>query len=314
MMLVGGFNNRRNTGKQDNGVGKNEYYQDDTTSFFDAEYDDGAAAAAAAKYGYEDAQPDYGYGDAVPDSAAASYYGYEDPDEDAVVSSRRPQSQQRLQSSAPRRSSLKTGTSYCDEAYMGVPARRRASIGGPAVVVSSSAAPAAATGTGRNETKPRRRRSIGFKDEVDEIRPSSAEEGYPTEDWMEQQEYEAIQRNNRKIIKHVRKGTDKQLCTRGLEGFLSSRQSEERAQAVRSVISEQNRQRERGVVDPSAIAERYRQANLDCKIEAAERAELDEADASKILAKERRTWLLQQQQQQQGRGHRDGPRRRMSMY
>jgi hypothetical protein len=323
-------------------------YEDNTSSFFNAEYDDRQIYAgygnikthatatnedasrtygnevstqqhqvATVDYGYGDASPDvaasYGYGDAAPDSHSqpiADGYGYEDPDEAYNNNNRH---RQQNQPAAPRRSSLKASTSYCDEAYYGVPSKRRASIGGAVVV-------AAANPPQNDTTKPLRRRSIGFKDQVDEIQPPKVvaddNDIVSTEDWMGPQDYDTIQKNNLKIVKHVEKGTSKVLCTRGLEGFLStSKQSQERSQALKSVICEQNRQRKKGIYDPNAIAERYRQVNLDCKLEAAERATLDEADACKILSKERRTWLLEQQNKDGGgRPYGGGPRRRMSMF
>jgi hypothetical protein len=137
----------------------------------------------------------------------------------------------------------------------------------------------------------KRRTSIDFCDKptvvVQEIPPEN--EPNNTIPWMDQAEYDVIQKNNAKIVKNVERGTDKKFCLRGLEGMLSTSNLEiDRKDAVESVMEEQTTQRQYGQYDEDRISEQYRYSTMNNKWEAGERAQQDNAEVEGYLKSTRK--------------------------
>jgi hypothetical protein len=208
----------------------------------------------AAKYGYED-----------PDSK----YGYEDPDEAASI-------RNRPALRTARRSSMK------QEGGAGVPTRRRRAsiqfVGEIEVHLPGESEPV------------KRRTSIDFCD-TPTVEESPSLRGDSKTMWIQPTDYDAISKNNAKIVKHVERGTKKNFCLRGLEGMMAkSKHKKNRATAKAAVIEEQTNQRQEGVFDAGRISESYRMMALQSKLEAAERAETDNAEVQAYVGQARKIW------------------------
>ncbi len=133
-----------------------------------------------------------------------------------------------------------------------------------------------------------RRTSIDFNEKWNvEVPTTVADPNDLSERWMAPEEYDKIEKDNHKIVKAIEKGTDKNFCTRGLEGRLTPC-TELRDEAKQVVWDEQQRQKQEGSFDESKISDKYRMVVLQAKIDAVERAEQDNADIESYLKSTRK--------------------------
>jgi hypothetical protein len=227
------------------------------------EYGDAAPTSTTAAY------PDYGYGNAAPDSAK---YDYGDASPDAITGSP-------TASRVSRRSSMKGAS--------GRP-NRRASI--------------AACGSGQTLTvqlpgkrQPvQRRRSITFNEEVkvQSVVPAKLMTEHPEDLWFQEQEYHAIKTKTVALIQRVsldRKVGDKKYCTRGLEKWMEPENLKiKKRLAWDNVLNEQYLQRHDGEFDDEQIALMYKNSTARSQLEAAKRAKQDAEEAQLYLHSARR--------------------------
>jgi hypothetical protein len=193
--------------------------------------------------------------DEVNDS---TQYCYEDPDSLANIA-RLKLNNRYLLSKVPRRSSMKQA---------GKP--RRATIGEIEVQLPGKSAPI------------KRKTSIEFND-VPEVEEFKVSEDFFDHIWFNKGEYEEIRSSNKKIIKCIERGTDKNFCVRGLEALLDNQQQVRRRESIGAVMKEQETQRNAGVFDAEKVSESYTSVCMESKAQAADRAETDNADIQLYL-------------------------------
>ncbi|CAJ1920882.1 unnamed protein product [Cylindrotheca closterium] len=197
----------------------------------------------------------------MPPSDDKAKYCYEDPDTWSYLADRKLKNADLL-IKIPRRSSIKQN---------GAP--RRVSISrGVEIQINLP-------GKGDPIT---RRRSIEFSE------TNSIEEYKSCEDpfdniWFNKDEYDDIRSSNRKIVKCVERGTDKNFCVRGLESMMDDVQQVRRRNSIDAVLTEQEAQRDSGVYDEEKLSESYRRTSMASQAQAAGRAETDTADIQLYL-------------------------------
>lgn len=199
----------------------------------------------------------------MPPSAAddSSKYCYEDPDTWAFLAESKLQHSDLLVK-VPRRSSLRQN---------GAP--RRVSISrGDEIEIHLPGHPEPI----------RRRRSIDFS-EITFVEEYKSCEDPLDNVWFNKDEYEDIRTSNKKIVKCVERGTQKNFCVRGLEPLMDDGQQMRRRSSIDAVLAEQRAQREAGVFDADKLSESYRRAAVESKVQAAGRAETDNADIQLYL-------------------------------
>jgi hypothetical protein len=191
----------------------------------------------------------------------STQYCYEDPDSLANIA-RLELNNGDLLSKIPRRSSMK---------QMGKPRRATIQFGGEIEVrLPGKSAPI------------KRKTSIEFN-EVPEVEEFKVSEDFFDHIWFNKDEYEEIRSSNKKIIKCIERGTDKNFCVRGLEAQLDNRTHVLRRASIGAVMKEQETQRNAGVFDEEKVSESYTSVCMESKAQAADRAETDNADVQLYL-------------------------------
>jgi hypothetical protein len=233
-----------------------------------------------ADYGYGDANPDedtaaakYGHGETGPPVDDVAKYGYGDH-------ASPPDSPTSPRTVVHRRSSMKQS---------GRSRRRR---------VSSLPAP------GREEISiqllgqrepVKRSTSISFSEKVKvkNVKPVSQLTDEPQELWFQDSEYAAIKKEIFSVVRKVEKGNDEDknsYCTRGLERLMAGeRATLKKYAAWDTVLRVQSIQKSRDEYDDEYIADVYKYATLQCRSEAANRAERDALEAETYSADTRVT-------------------------
>ena len=123
--------------------------------------------------------------------------------------------------------------------------------------------------------------AISFSEEVQiqEIAPMASLTDTPEELWYQRDEYNTIQKRNRKLAKYVERfdkaeQEQKKLCTRGLENLIEGR-STRKQEARRRVMIEQKLQRDMGTFDDEGMALAYQSVSKESAAVAQERASKD---------------------------------------
>ena len=123
--------------------------------------------------------------------------------------------------------------------------------------------------------------TVSFSEEVkvQEIAPMSSLTDVPEELWYQKDEYNTIQKRNRKLAKYMERFEKeeqemKKLCTRGLESLIEGRSTNKR-EARRRVLSEQKLQRDMGTFDEEGMALAYQAVSKNSAAMAQERASKD---------------------------------------
>jgi hypothetical protein len=240
------------------------------------------------KYGYGDGSPDYGYGDAVPDSDISKYgygeasphYGYGEAspsDREKYGYGDASPDEAPARNQMPRRSSMK-GSSH-------IPARRRASIGGGETMevrLPGKRAPV------------QRRRSITFDDSVSvqQVEPTKSLTDTPEALWFQDNEYDFIKKKTVALLGRVSlDGTvdGKKYCTRGLEKWMTPEITQvKKRQAWDNVLNEQYLQRQCGEFDEEQLALMYKYSTARSQVEASKRANQDAEEVAGYLKSTRR--------------------------
>jgi hypothetical protein len=228
-------------------------------------------------YGYGDAAADnkadtmdYGYGDAAPDTKD---YGYGDASPDIA----------KLDSSSPRgplvsrRSSMKPLVSRRSSMKQGGRVGRRSSIGYTGEVILQL--------PGRKELV-RRRTSISFDqyEEVAEVEHIKDLTDEPEKLWFQPDEYDMIREKACFIIDLAAAGgdADNTLCTRGLEAHIHrDTVRQEQFMAKRSVLVEQEHQRNMGFFDDEVVSKIYQLTSMSSTARASFLAKQDYEVAEK---------------------------------
>lgn len=183
----------------------------------------------------------------MPPSDDNSKYCYEDPDTWADLADRK-LNHSDLLVKVPRRSSLKQN---------GAP-RRVSIFRGDEIEMTLPGKDAPIT----------RRRSIEFCETTYVEEYKSCEDPFDII-WFNKDEYDDMRSNNKKIVKCVERGTDKNFCVRGLESLMDDGQQLRRRTSIDTVLSEQKAQRDAGVFDDAKISESYRRMSMESQAQAA---------------------------------------------
>lgn len=188
-------------------------------------------------------------------------YCYEDPDSLESIA-RLELTHHDMLSKIPRRSSMKQA---------GKPRRATIQFGGEIEIRLPG-----------SSTLVKRKTSIEFND-VLEIEEFKVSEDFFDHVWFNKEEYEEMRSSNKKIIKCIERGTEKNFCIRGLEPMLDNLQQTRRRQSIEAVMTEQETQRNAGVFDEDKLSESYASECKESKARAADRAETDTADIQLYL-------------------------------